>query len=313
MKLFRKKSNFPTGAYILMIVAMVVYVIAAKGNVNLKSILNVMRQAAPLGIVAIGQTIALLMAGIDLSVGALMTLTNVLACSFMLGKDGNILLAVGICLLVAALVGLVNGVFIAVFNMPPFLITLATSIIIEGVYYVYTGGSPKGKIASSFRMISNGWIGNMLPIALIVWILIWMFFHFVLRKTKFGKEFYFTGANKSAAYLSGIAVNQKTIMAYVLTSLLTGLGGLMISAYIGVASIGVGDSYTLNSIAATVIGGTSFAGGVGSLTGTFPGVLIITFLTSILTMMNIPEAGKNVSQGLIILIMVAINMYKPKR
>jgi len=116
-----------------------------------------------------------------------------------------------------------------------------------------------------------------------------------------------TGGNTKTSFLSGIKTNVIIITAYMLSSLLAGVSGLLISAFIGVASVGVGDTYTLNSIAAVVIGGTAFTGGRGGLAGTFAGVLIMSLLQSMMTMLNIPEAGKFISQGLVIAIMVAIN------
>jgi ribose/xylose/arabinose/galactoside ABC-type transport system permease subunit len=271
-----------------------------------------MRQTAPLGLVSIGQTLVLLMGGIDLSVGAVISLVNIVSAAIMAGSGENILAAVTLSLALALLVGLVNGLIIVKFDMPPFLVTMAMAAIVQGAFFIYTKGSPKGSIAGEFRFISDGWIAGIIPAALLGWVALWVICSLVLQKTSFGKRYYFTGANARAAHLSGIHTGRITVSAYVLCSLMAALAGLVVSAFIGVASSGVGAPYTTNSIAAAVIGGTSFAGGIGSLEGTFPGVLIISFLQSILTMLNVPEAGKNISQGLIIIIMVALNVRKSR-
>ncbi|MDR1899420.1 MAG: ABC transporter permease [Treponema sp.] len=303
-------SRFPLGVYLLLLITVAAFFLSTGGIVGPRHLINVIRQTAPLGLVSIGQTLVLLMGGIDLSVGAVISLVNIVSAATMAGSGANIPAAVALSLGLALLVGLTNGLIIVRFNMPPFLVTMAMATIVQGAFFIYTKGSPRGSIAAEFRFISDGWIAGIIPVALLVWAAVWAVCSMVLQKTPFGKQYYFTGANARAAYLSGIHTRGITVSAYVLCSLMAGLAGLIVSAFIGVASSGVGAPYTTNSIAATVIGGTSFAGGVGSLEGTFPGVLILSFLQSILTMLNVPEAGKNISQGLIIIIMVAFNVRK---
>ncbi len=306
-----KYSSFPLGIYGILAAVIVIFFIASRGTVSPEHLLNILRQSAPLGIAAIGQTLVLLMGGIDLSVGMVITLVNIITASVMVGENGNIPLAVLLALAVSLSVGLVNGLIVTKMNMPPFLVTLAMSTFLQGVAYIYTQGSPKGGIAPAFRVISDGWLW-IIPLAGIIWIAIWAIMSFVLRKTPWGQRYIFTGANMRASNLSGVNTSRMKVSAYVLCSLLAGLAGLIVSAYIGVASMSVGTSYTLDSIAATVIGGTSFSGGIGSLEGTFPGVLIMMIMQSMFTILNIPEAGKYISQGLIIAIMVAINQRKKK-
>lgn len=304
-------SKIPLGVYLLLLMTIGLFFLSSQGRVSPSHLLNVFRQTAPLGIVAIGQTLVLLMGGIDLSVGTVISLVNILSTSIMNGSPDNILAGVMVSLTVCLLIGLVNGFIIARFQMPPFLITMAMATIIQGGYYVYTKGIPRGSIPASFRFISEGWIGSV-PLAGIIWVSVWIMFSFILYKTPYGRKYYITGANPRTAYLSGVSSTAITISAYVLSSLLAGIAGLILSAFIGVPSTGVGDSYTLNSIASSVIGGTSFSGGIGSLEGTFPGVLIMVLLQSTLTILNFPEAGKSISQGLVIAVMVAINLRTKK-
>ncbi len=304
-------SKLPFGVYILLLVMIAIFFISSQGRVSPSHLLNVIRQTSPLGIAAIGQTLVLLMGGIDLSIGTVITLVNILSTDLMNGNSNNILYAVLVTMSICVFIGFINGFIIARFKMPAFLITMATSTIIQGGYYVYTKGIPRGSIPDTFRFISEGWIGPI-PIAAIIWLAIWALFSLVLHKTPYGKRFYVTGANQRTAYLSGISSEAITVSAYILCSLLAGIAGLILAAFVGVPSTSVGDTYTLNSIAASVIGGTSFAGGIGTLEGTFPGVLIMVLLQSTLTILNFPEAGKSISQGLIIAIMVAFNMRNRK-
>lgn len=297
------------GVYILLLGTIVMFFLASGGRIAPSHLLNIVRQAAPLGIAAIGQTLVLLMGGIDLSVGAVMSLVNILATSIMAGSNGNVFAGVVVCLGASALTGLLNGLIVTRFKMPPFLITMAMSTVIQGIMYVYTKGVPKGSIPDSFRVISEGWIG-LIPVAGLVWVGIWWLCSFVLYKTPFGRKFYITGGNPRTSFLSGFFSGGISVSAYVLCSLMAGAAGLMLSAYIGVPSMGVGDSYTLNTIASAVIGGAAFSGGIGTLEGTFPGVLIMMLLQSMLTILNISEAGKCISQGIVIAVMVAWNQRK---
>lgn len=307
-----QKTKITLGIYALLILMVIIFIMVSPGPFSPHHLLNNFRQSAPLGIVAIGQTLVLLIGGIDLSVGAVISLTNVMAASMMMGNDANIGVTVLVTLLLSAFIGFMNGYTILKVKIPPFLVTLAMSLVIEGAYMVYTKGSPKGNIAQGFRIISDGWVGP-LPIAGILWVVIWGIFALLLYRVTWGRKVYATGGNTQAAYLAGIKTPQIIIATYMFSSLLAGMAGLLISAYIGIASSGVGNIYTLNSIAATVIGGTTFAGGSGGLAGTFAGVLIMSLLQSMMTMMNIPEAGKYISQGVIIAVMVTINQRTVRR
>lgn len=307
-----KYSGFPFGAYLLLLMIVAVFLLSTNGTVSPGHLLNIARSAAPLGIVAIGQTIALLVGGIDLSVGAVISMVNLVCASVMSGSEGRIGPAVLISLLLCAAIGAVNGIIITKFKMQPFLVTVAMSIIIEGGYYIYTQGIPSGRVADSFRFIAEGWIGKI-PVAVVIWGIMWAVLSVVLRRSIYGRKLYYTGANPVMAKMSGYRSDAIVILAYVLTSVLAGAAGLMLSAYIGVASMGIGTAYTLNSIAASVIGGAAFAGGIGTLEGTFPGVMIIVILQSLMTILGISDAGEYLSQGVVIAVMVAVNQWQLKR
>lgn len=305
-------SSFPYGVYVLLIAIVAAFFIFTQGSISPSHLLNIVRQAAPLGIAAMGQTIVLLVGGIDLSVGATMSMVNLVTASVMSGQSENIPAAVGISVLLCALIGFVNGFIVAHFKMQPFLVTMAMSMVVEGGYYIYTKGIAKGSIASGFRYISEGWLG-LLPVAGLIWIGLWAILSTVLHKTTYGHRLYLTGGNQTTSRLSGLRSEGMVISAYMLSSLLACFAGLLLSAYIGTASTGVGSDYTLNSIAATVIGGTAFSGGIGSLEGTFPGVLITVILQSMMTIIGISEAGKFITQGVVIAVMVAINQMRRGR
>lgn len=312
MKEKMKYSSFPFGAYVLLVLIIGVFLMSTNGTVSPTHLLNIARSAAPLGIVAIGQTIALLVGGLDLSVGATISMVNLVCASIMAGSEDNILTGVLVSLGLCVLIGFINGFIITKFKMQPFLVTLATSIIIEGGYYVYTQGIPSGNIPQSFRFIAEGWVGGF-PVAFLIWIAFWGVLSLILHKTVFGRKLYYTGASSQVAKLSGYHVDAIVISGYIMTSVLAGVAGLMLSAYIGVASMGVGTPYTLNSIAASVIGGAAFTGGIGTLEGTFPGVMILVILQSLMTILGISDAGEYLSQGLVIAVMVGFNQFQMRK
>lgn len=309
----RGKLRDILGIYGLLVALIVVMGILSPRSLSAKHLLDIFRQAAPLGIVTIGQTVILLTAGIDLSVGAVLTLTNVVAASLMAAGNSAILSAVAVSLTVAAAVGFFNGFLVAKARIPPFIVTLAMASVIQGGYLAYTKGSPTGSIAPGFRAISEGWIGGFFPWAGVIWLVVWAVVAVLLYLTIAGRKIYAVGGNLLAARLSGIRTDRTIILSYLISSLSAAVSGLLLSAYIGVASMSVGADYTLNSIAAAVIGGTTFSGGEGGLAGGFAGALIMVFLESILTMLNIGEPGKLVSQGLIIAVMVALYQRRNNR
>ena len=316
MKDMVSRSHRRRADQIFYVLAFLVLLLVARGVIAPQSLaptnlLETLRQAAPLGLVAIGQTIALLVGGIDLSVTAVITLTNVIAAKMMIEGDRTIPATLVVVILVALLIGSVNGSLIVFFRLPPIITTLAASIVVQGIYYIYTRGAPIGKIASGFRVVADGHLGAI-PWAALIWLLAIAVMWVVLRRTSYGVQLYATGGNPQASRLSGIANRMVTVSAYMLSSLFACFAGLMLSAYIGVASTSVGDGYDLSSIAATVIGGTAFTGGEGGILGTVVGVLVLTVLNGLLTIINISDAGKLIVQGTIIILMMAAQVSSKK-
>lgn len=305
-------SSFPFGIYGLFIAIVLVFLASTKGSVSPSHLLNIARSAAPLGIVAMGQTIILAAGGLDLSMGATISMVNLVLASIMNGSGENMASAIAVSMLLCATVGFLNGFLIVRFHIQPFLVTMAMSIMIQGGYYLYTQGIARGSIAGGMRFLSEGWLGPV-PVAVLIWVGIWIMMSLVLHKTTYGRELYLTGANPSASKLSGFHSGWLVISAYVIGALLAGVAGIMLSAYVGVGAVDIGNDYTLDSIAASVIGGATFTGGIGTLEGTFPGVLILTILKSLMTILGISEAGKFICQGVVIAVMVAVNQRKAFR
>jgi ribose/xylose/arabinose/galactoside ABC-type transport system permease subunit len=268
--------------------------------------LNLLKQAVPLGIIAIGQTMAILTGGVDLSVGSVAILSNVVAAALLKGADANNLRAIFWVLMVAGGCGLLNAVGITKLGIPAFVMTLGTGIIAEGAALVYTRGAPSGGASPYLRFIGNGKIG-IVPVSFLLWILLSIGITIVLRKTVFGRKIYAVGANKRVAGLSGVNVDRVIIAVYILSSITAAISGLVVTGYIGTGTLDWGEDYRLRSMASVVMGGTPFSGGVGGYPGTFASVLVLTVLSGLLTILNVSEPVRRVIYGLIILGVLAMS------
>jgi ribose/xylose/arabinose/galactoside ABC-type transport system permease subunit len=268
-------------------------------------VLNILQVSAFLGTVALGQTVALLVGGIDLSVAGVVTLTNIVVASVMAGETSRMPLAIAVCAALATGVGLINGLLVAVVRITPLIVTLATNSILFGAALVYTKGAPHGSVSSTFATLGQGHLAGF-PVSTICWIVVAVVTAWLLRGTSFGRKLYAVGANPRAARVMGVRVGPMLISAYVMSSLLAAVGGLLLTAYIGLPSLGIGDQFLLTSIAAPVVGGTMLTGGVGSILGTVGGTLFMTELNSFTTIIKVSTGGQYILQGIIIAVGVML-------
>ena len=305
MVLNKLKHRIP-GIWIAVAFLYVISGILSPDTFKVAHILNIFQITAFLGLVVIGQTIVILTGGIDLSVSGVIMATNILACVTMNGKDENIFMAVLVCLALGVIVGLVNGILISRAKIIPLIVTLSMNSILFGASLLYTGGLPKGSVSEGFAQIGQGYVLG-LPWSMVIWILITVLAAIILSNTVLGRKIYAIGANPRSAYAAGINVKNTTAMAYVLSSVSAVFTGLIITAYINLPSFGIGDPYSLNSIAAVVVGGTSLAGGIGSVVNSAVGALFITQLVSLTNMLNISTGGQYFMQGIIIIVGVLLS------
>ena len=266
---------------------------------------NIMQVAAFLGVLATGQTLALIVGGIDLSQAGMVTLINIVSTSIMLGSDANTAQAVLACLALAAAVGLANGLIITRLNVTPLIATLAMNAILFGGALVYTGGAPHGEAAPTFEWFGAGNLYGI-PVSMLVWLALALFVAWVARKTVYGRWLYATGANHAAARLMGVPVTRVIVTTYVLSAVLAAVGGLLFTAYIGAPSLGIGNQFLLTSVAAVVVGGTVLTGGIGSVIATIGGTIFITELNSFTNVIRITTGTQMVLQGTIIALSVLV-------
>jgi ribose transport system permease protein len=257
-----------------------------------------LRTAAFLGIVAAGQTLVILMGGIDLSVAAVITMTGVVAGNLMtqIGQAGGIL----VTLVIAILIGVCNGLGVTILRLPPLVMTLATLSIIQGVLLVYNAGKP---VSGKSPFLEFWAKDKMLGIPAPVWVLagVTLICIVLLHFTSYGRGIYAIGNNPRASYISGVPTTAIQIATYALCSFFAAITGLLLLGRTGYSSKTAGDPYMLMSIAAVVIGGTSIIGGRGKIIGTIGGALVMTILINLLTVENIDESVRMMIQGGLIL------------
>ena len=266
----------------------------------------VLRTASFLGIVAIGQTIVILTAGIDLSVGPLITMGNVFTCMFMNGLNENTLWSLLAIIALGLLFGTLSGLGVALLHISPLVMTLAIGSLVTGVTLIFSHGAPKGLASPVLRFISVGTVFGGIPIVVVIWIALGIFIIFFLRSSTFGRKIYYVGANERAAFMSGVRIKRVKTIAYSISGATACLTGALMAGYTHTAFLGIGNEYTLWSITSVVIGGTALTGGKGGYLGTMAGAVILVLLESILTVMKMPEAGRRIATGVIILIMISI-------
>ncbi|MEX2542059.1 MAG: ABC transporter permease [Trueperaceae bacterium] len=267
------------------------------------NLLNVLRQVAIVGILAIGQTYVILTKGIDLSVGSILGLSVVLFAGLIEGQA----LAVAIPLGLAAgvVMGALNGLGVAFARIPAFIMTLGMLSFARGLAFIYTGGTPIPILNETYYYIGNGRIFG-LPIPAIILLATLVVAALSLRVTPFGRCVYGIGSNEDAARLSGVPVRRYTLAVYVISGLCAAIAGLVYSSQLGVGTPIAGQAYELDSIAAVVVGGTSLFGGKGSVIGTFIGTLIIGVLANILNLTGVDPFVQQLFKGALIVVAVYI-------
>jgi ribose/xylose/arabinose/galactoside ABC-type transport system permease subunit len=291
--------------WVILLLLIIVSALASPVFLRPRNIVNMLRQAAALGIASVGQTFVILTAGIDLSVASVMALMSVLAANMMAGEDRLVLPVALFCLAVATLIGLMNGLLVTKLRIPAFIATLGTILIVQGIRFVYTGGAPKGSIPDALRFWGRDTVGPI-PVAVILWALIVIVALVVERRTIFGRRLYAVGGNPATAHLSGVNVNGMIIASYTICSFLAGVAGLVLTGYIGLADNWLGRGFELDSIAAVVVGGTALEGGKGSVLGSVAGVLIITILFNLVLLLALDEETQRIIKGLTIIVAVAL-------
>ena len=290
---------------LILLVICVFATILSPSFLSVTNLFNVFKQITVAGIVGCGMTFVILTGGIDLSVGSILGLSGVLA-SGVLASTVNTAVAVAVSLTVGIACGAVNGFFVSVCGIPPFISTLGMMTLLRGVILVYTKGSPIPIKSDAYKFFGKGSIAGI-PVPVIILIIVFLLAHYILTQTSYGRSVYAVGGNREAARLSGIRVKTSEFLVYTLNGLMCGMAGLILTARLGSAQSTSGTGIEMDAIAAVILGGTSLSGGVGFVLPTVVGAMIMGIIDNILTLMNVNPHATNIVKGAVILIAVLVD------
>ncbi len=288
------------GLAFFLVVLLVVAHLTAPAFLNLANIVSLLTIAAPLGMVVLGQAFVILVRGLDLSVASLMATVAVLATAFRAESNEMIVVIFLAAILFSAMVGLLNGYLVTKRNVSPFLATLATMIILQGIRFAYTGGAPVSTLPPGMSFLASGRLLGI-PVNLITLVILAALLGILLHRSRFGREVYMVGGNPEAARLNGLSPDRVTILCYVLCSVMAGIGGLFLLGYVGTVSNWVGQGYELDSIVAAVMGGVALSGGRGSIFGALLGVAVLIVISNIVILWGMPIETQLIIKGVIII------------
>ncbi len=300
-----------TGILIGLVAMFVFLSIFTDSFLTSSNMLQVLRQICINGLLAFGMTFVLIIGGIDLTVGSVVAISGV-TIVMMLNSGIPLPIAFIVALLLGALVGVANGSITALTGMPPFIVTLSLQGTVRGVAYVITDGRSVSCDNELFNTIGNGYfLGIPIPIYIVA--LVMIVISVLLYYTRFGRRMYAVGGNMTAAKFSGIHVKKITIQVYVLSGILSALAGIILASRMYSGQPASGQAYESDAIAAAVLGGTSFNGGIGTVGGTLIGALVIGFLSNGLNLLHISSYVQQIIKGLVIIAAVGIDILKNRK
>lgn len=270
---------------------------------------NILRQISTNALLAFGMTFVILIGGIDLSVGPLLAFSGVFAAYVMGNLGWPIWAAIAGSIILCSMVGMLNGVIVTKTGIAPFVVTLSVQQIFRGFAMLLANGAPIRIRDQGFINIGTTYIG---PVAfpVIYMVIIMALCYVVLNKTQFGRHIYALGGNKTAARFAGIRTQRIEVMVYALSGFLAGIAGIVLAARMTAGVPATGDGYECDAIAAVVLGGASFTGGIGTIGGTLIGAIIIGVLNNGLNMLNVASFWQYVAKGVVILLAVMVDVLR---
>lgn len=312
---WRAASLLRNRTFLTILIVALVWIVAAFAKPGFGSyghLRYLLELAAVIGLVAIGQTYVVIAGGIDLSVGAIVTVSAVGVPLVALSGDSSGAIAVLVILAAATSIGLLNGLGVAYLRIHPMIMTLAMATFLQGVLILIAGGT-----AISAQNPLLAWLGNAriigIPAGVILWTAVSAIALVVLHATPFGARLFALGANPLASALSGVNVERTTMAVYAVSGLTAGLAGVLILGMNGQGYVGIGDPYLLASIAAVVLGGTSILGGSGSYAGSIPGAVLLVTITALITVVNASAGWRSILFGSLILLLLLLSGRESQR
>lgn len=305
---------------IIMIVMCIVFACASPTFRKLGNVINIFRQSSINGILAVGMTLVIIIAGIDLSIGPLCAISGVIAALYLEVNPNGVAVAIILGVLCAAVMSVWTATLVAGLGVAPFIATLSTMSVAKGLVLVIADGVPHTIKSKVFTAIGNGYLWDYtktnnisIPIPVIVFIAVILIASFILYKTRLGRYIYAVGGNENAAIAAGINVKRVKFCTYVFNGLLCGIAGIVLAARITSGQPNAADGYEMDAITAVIVGGTSMTGGVGKIGMTVIGVLILAIMDNGLTILGVSSYYQKIIKGVIIAVAVLIDIKTKKK
>lgn len=302
-------------AFILLII-FIFMSFASDQFLSVDNLLNVARQASLLLIMSLGMTMAMLLGrGVDMSLGAIVSISSCFAANFFLRSSSPLELAFGMLvgILVGVICGAINGIMVAYLHLPAMLATYGFREILRGVAYAYMDGTVITSINPVIGFLGNGRVAGVFPTPVIIALVITLVAVYFLKRTKTGRELYLVGANSSAAKFSGVSIGKNVIMGFVLSGAMAAIAGILYVGRLGAAEAEIGNDFHFQAVSAAAIGGISFNGGSGNPWGVVAGALILTLLNNAQNLLQISSSWQGFIYGAVIIIAVLIDYFVSKQ
>lgn len=300
------------GAFTGLFLLCVFFSLTSPHFLTTNNLLTVALQTSVIAIVAIGQTFVIIKSGIDLSVGSVVAISGVVAADLMT-KGTPVPIAVLVGIGVGAVCGLINGFLIAFGKIPPFIASLGMMGAARGAALVITDGIPVSGLPASFGALAGAQLFGMIPSSVVIMFIIAVIMGLILSKSHFGRNIYAIGSNEEAAYLSGIPIKKTKMWVYVVSGLMSGIAGIVLTSRLVSAQPTAGNMYELDAIAAVVIGGASLMGGVGSILGTLIGAFVMGVLRNGLNLLNVSPFWQQIAIGGVVVLAVFIDNLRRRK
>jgi ribose transport system permease protein len=302
--------------WLILLLCLITFSLTIGGYFSVRNFINIVYHSVFIGLLAIAESYCLISGNLDLSIESVTAFSAILSAwlcgtsSFASGLQLNPLLMLVFMILMGGIMGVINAFFIVKLRIHAFLVTFSTFIIIRGIAVLLTNGQGVSQIPASFTLVDRVRILTLIPPLIFIMLLFYVVFHFILKKTRFGRHIYIIGGNVSTAYNFGVKVNMVLFIIFIFSGAISGLTGWLVTARAGGATPAIATGFLFETLAAVVIGGVSLNGGFGSLIGVFAGVLILSSIRSALNILAISPFVTEVVRGLLVLVAIVLDSIK---
>lgn len=298
--------------WIVFVVLVIAFTIANPRFMNPNNLLTMLRQVSMYGIASVGMTFVILLGDIDLATGSIITFVNIVCAYLMVNLGMNMWLAIIITMVVAVVIGVLNGFMVSTIGIPALIATFATQTAFQGLAYLISGGLPINGFTPDFKIIGQGYLG-IVPVPVIIMIVCFAVGSFILNKTYFGRYFYAVGGNKEAAKLSGIRVGRIKYLVFAISGFFAGLAGIVMLSRTNSGMSNAGLGYEFDVITCVVLGGVSVTGGFGKISGVVAGTFIIGALQNGMVLMNINSYVQDIVMGVVLALAVGFDCIQKRK